>query len=234
VTPSYFHSDACRRELNAFRKREEQLGYHELILPLYYIRIDRPGDELATAIMTRQYVDFRQLRLHPSDPRLDEQIAQIATQLLTRLKEFYRRQLNTAKICASITTPRPSDHVGHDTSVTLSITGVPSGIYPWLVVETSEKYFPQAVITSEKWTGSVHIGTRGFDNTSNRDYRLHIIAATDTAHETFTHYRGQELRLQQSRGLPRPDGTRILTSVMVRRDGRARSSYPTSGPRSHG
>ncbi len=37
LTPGFFRSEACRSEVERFLKREEQLGRHDLILPVYYV-----------------------------------------------------------------------------------------------------------------------------------------------------------------------------------------------------
>jgi hypothetical protein len=37
ITPNYFASEACRKELKQFVDREDATGFKEFILPLYYI-----------------------------------------------------------------------------------------------------------------------------------------------------------------------------------------------------
>lgn len=68
LTPSFFRSEECTREAERFLDREEQLGRTNLILPIYYLRCREmegqvPSD-LATRLRTRQWVDWRQTRLH--------------------------------------------------------------------------------------------------------------------------------------------------------------------------
>ena len=72
ITPRFFNSPACRRELQRFLEREEKLKRDDLILPVYFIDCPllndeekRAGDELAQAIVDHQYADWRELRFEP-------------------------------------------------------------------------------------------------------------------------------------------------------------------------
>ena len=47
ITPSYFKSEECRSELEQFVQREKDIGFSELILPLYYIE-SQLGDQFVT------------------------------------------------------------------------------------------------------------------------------------------------------------------------------------------
>jgi hypothetical protein len=69
LTPSFFNSAQCRRELRRFLERERRLNRRDLVLPVYWISADalaepsrRPGDDLAHELSTRQYTDWRELR----------------------------------------------------------------------------------------------------------------------------------------------------------------------------
>jgi TIR domain len=64
VTPSYFLSVQCRRELIQFSSTAESLGLAELILPIYYmdsgqLDADIPDDEIVRLIKKYQWEDFR-------------------------------------------------------------------------------------------------------------------------------------------------------------------------------
>ena len=68
VTPSFFTSEDCRKELRRFLDREQQLGRKDLVLPIYYRDTEllsdetaRESDKDAHAIHTHQYADWRQL-----------------------------------------------------------------------------------------------------------------------------------------------------------------------------
>lgn len=67
VTPRYFISPECRRELNFFARRAERLGINELVLPLLYVRVpqlddESPTDELVTLVKRFQWVDWTSAR----------------------------------------------------------------------------------------------------------------------------------------------------------------------------
>ncbi len=89
VTPSLFHSPACRDEVARFRERERELGRTDLILPVYYVRameMDDPdlrkADDLASLLWSRQYADWRELRFEPlTSPVVRKQIATLATRM---------------------------------------------------------------------------------------------------------------------------------------------------------
>lgn len=67
LTPRYFLSSECRRELQTFARRAEALGVEELILPVLYVDIpalaeESPVDELMALLKKYQPVDWRELR----------------------------------------------------------------------------------------------------------------------------------------------------------------------------
>ncbi len=72
ITPSFFRSTACREEFARFRAREAAMERSDLILPLYYVETDefsdealREADAMARVMVSRQYFDWRHLRLEP-------------------------------------------------------------------------------------------------------------------------------------------------------------------------
>ncbi len=89
ITPSLFHSPACRAEVTRFLERERALGRGDLILPVYYIsarEMDNPvlreSDEMAKVLFSRQYADWRELRFEPlTSPLVRKAIAQLASRL---------------------------------------------------------------------------------------------------------------------------------------------------------
>ena len=89
VTPSLFHSPACRDEMARFRERERELRRTDLILPVYYVsarEMDDPdlraADELASLLWSRQYADWRELRFEPlTSPVVRKQIAMLAIRM---------------------------------------------------------------------------------------------------------------------------------------------------------
>jgi hypothetical protein len=69
LTPNFFGSTECRREVRKFMARERQTGHQRLILPVYYIsakQVDAPReckkDALITAIGKHNYFDWRPYR----------------------------------------------------------------------------------------------------------------------------------------------------------------------------
>jgi nitrous oxidase accessory protein NosD len=87
ITPRFFASAECRRELSRFFDRERMLERGFLVCPILYI--DAPpltapdGDELAVTLATRQYDDWRALRLAPPDaPAVRERLATLAGRIV--------------------------------------------------------------------------------------------------------------------------------------------------------
>lgn len=75
ITPRYFSSAECRRELQFFARRATALGVKELIMPLVYVRIpglsdDLPADEAVSLVKQFQWEDWTVLRF--ADPHSGE------------------------------------------------------------------------------------------------------------------------------------------------------------------
>ncbi len=89
ITPSFFNSKHCRDELKRFLEREQRLGRSDLILPVYFIDTPllnddelRAEDELAQAIASRQYADWRELRFEPfTNPQVGKTLERLARQI---------------------------------------------------------------------------------------------------------------------------------------------------------
>lgn len=227
ISPKYFGSPVCMTELDTFLQREQEILYEELILPVYWIDListNRPNDDLVSTIMSRNFVDFRELRLTPiDDSAIDEKIAEIASKLIQRLNEFNDHQRHTTNMKATITTPERHARVARNITVTGTTDSIPRGITPWLVVEAGGRYHPQTAIpiTSRDWTTTTTIGTAEF-GARKRDCPIYIIATTKTANEKFTNYRAEQQKLQAWGGLRLlPAGTKILATTTVRRDDHA-------------
>ena len=90
ITPSFFVSAACRKELERFLEREKSLGRSDLIFPLYYIRTPliqdparRVGDKLAQIIASREYRDWTDNRFEAIDALpVRRQIAELAGEMV--------------------------------------------------------------------------------------------------------------------------------------------------------
>lgn len=85
ITPSFFKSPSCRKELEGFLKREEQLKRNDLVLPIYYIEVDLKKarrDPLLKMIFKHQYADWREMRFElTTSPQFSRSVAQLATDL---------------------------------------------------------------------------------------------------------------------------------------------------------
>ncbi|MCX7521882.1 toll/interleukin-1 receptor domain-containing protein [Microbacterium sp. STN6] len=67
ITPRYFMSEECRRELNYFARQAQRLGIEELVLPVLWIDVpglheDEPTDELLALVKRFQWSDWTTLR----------------------------------------------------------------------------------------------------------------------------------------------------------------------------
>jgi cobaltochelatase CobT len=93
LTPSFFRSTACRREVGRFLHRERREGYSDRILPIYWVDswqladpVGLASDPLARALAGRQWADWRSLRLEsPGSARWDQAVAEMATAIRARL-----------------------------------------------------------------------------------------------------------------------------------------------------
>lgn len=72
VTPRFFHSEECRRELVRYMSAAKSQGLEELVLPILYIEV--PGlrdpvvaDEAMALIAAREWADWTRLRLIDRD-----------------------------------------------------------------------------------------------------------------------------------------------------------------------
>jgi F-box protein 11 len=89
ITPSFFSSEACREELECFFERERELQQDNLIFPVYYVdtglindESKRNGHPLAQIIASRQYADWRELRLEPlSSPEAKKAVDKLGKQI---------------------------------------------------------------------------------------------------------------------------------------------------------
>lgn len=87
ITPRYLMSPECRRELQFFARRAENLGIKELVLPLYYVRVpaleaEMPDDGLVVILKKFQWEDWRELRY---EDRASKAYRQAVSRLAERL-----------------------------------------------------------------------------------------------------------------------------------------------------
>jgi hypothetical protein len=88
ITPRYFMSPECRRELQYFVGRTSESGLNDLILPLHYVNVpaltdDTTKDELIERVKTFQWVDWRDLRFSDvSSEKYRRSVAKLAEKLV--------------------------------------------------------------------------------------------------------------------------------------------------------
>ncbi len=119
ITPSFFNSQPCRRELQRFLEREKKLGRKDLVLPIYYVdcpllndKEERTGDELAQVIATRQRADcadWRKLRFKPFDSQeVREALAELGVQIRDALERVQTSEKKVALEQDADATRRPA------------------------------------------------------------------------------------------------------------------------------
>jgi len=88
MTPRYFMSPECRRELQSFARRATNLGIKELILPVLYVDVpeihdENTTDELIQLVRTFQWEDWQDLRfLAVTSEGYRRGISRLATRLV--------------------------------------------------------------------------------------------------------------------------------------------------------
>lgn len=93
LTPAYFRSEWCRRELRTFLDTSERFGLEVLILPIYLVTIegfDPPGDPdpLLRRVAAVDHEDWRDLRLvMAADPGYRRTLARMAATISERRTE---------------------------------------------------------------------------------------------------------------------------------------------------
>jgi len=97
MSPRYFMSPECRRELQTFARRATDLGIKELILPLYYVDVpeihnEATADDLIALVRTFQWEDWRDLRFVET---MSEGYRRGIARLATRLVEANKRAEET-------------------------------------------------------------------------------------------------------------------------------------------
>jgi hypothetical protein len=92
VTPRFFKSEECRREILTFAGHAKSLGLEELLLPILYFDVPQlkdpnPGDEVMTLVAQRQYEDWTKLRLEDEDsPEYRKAVNRLAARLVEILE----------------------------------------------------------------------------------------------------------------------------------------------------
>ena len=93
LTPRYFMSPECRRELQAFARQATNLGIKELVLPVLYVDVpaisgEADADELVKLVRSFQWEDWRELRF---SERSSEVYRRNVARLASRLVDVNRQ-----------------------------------------------------------------------------------------------------------------------------------------------
>ncbi|MFE2269559.1 toll/interleukin-1 receptor domain-containing protein [Streptomyces lavendulae] len=92
ITPRFFKSDECRREVLTFSGHAKSLGMEDLLLPILYIDVPRlregdSSDEVMSLISKRQYEDWTALRLEDENsPTYRQAVHRLAGRLVEILE----------------------------------------------------------------------------------------------------------------------------------------------------
>ncbi|WP_160159599.1 toll/interleukin-1 receptor domain-containing protein [Streptomyces sp. 3213.3] len=92
VTPRFFRSEECRREILTFSGHAKSLGLEELLLPILYFDVPQlkegdVTDEVMALVAQRQYEDWTQLRLEDEgSPSYRKRVNRLAVRLVEILE----------------------------------------------------------------------------------------------------------------------------------------------------
>jgi TIR domain len=107
LTPRYFTSKECRRELQTFAREARRLGIADLILSILYVDIpaldaDPPQDELMALIKPFQWSDWRELRFaDPNSSEYRQAVAEMANRLANASRDAIAAELPSTVDAAS-------------------------------------------------------------------------------------------------------------------------------------
>lgn len=114
ITPRYFKSTECRRELLKFLGHAASLGAQELLLPILFVDVDDleedSTDEAKAIIAKTQYADWRDLRLTDEASEAHQRaVTELAKRLVRIGQEYAARPTMTPAEIASIATDAGTD-----------------------------------------------------------------------------------------------------------------------------
>ncbi len=99
ITPRYFKSEWCGREVEWFMERERTLGRHDLVLPIYYQetpQLKEAGNPLAAAMERRQYVDWTKTRVQYDSGKIRRELEALADRLHEAIQRVVAVKAGTA------------------------------------------------------------------------------------------------------------------------------------------
>ena len=89
ITPSFFNSDMCMKEVRQFIEREQALNRDDLIIPILYVptpALQNPDNEIACNLRSRHYFAWGALRFEDSDSnKYRKTISELAEQIVSAI-----------------------------------------------------------------------------------------------------------------------------------------------------
>jgi parallel beta-helix repeat protein len=144
ITPSYFSSAACCKEILAFDQRQGRLGRDDLILPIYYLDSepmdasdgDVVGSEegrVAGLVKRAQFADWRALRrTEETDLAYAEEIERLAKRAIPTLKRGITataaESVNSARDAATASPPPRETEESTPTDTDRAVAGEVTGL----------------------------------------------------------------------------------------------------------
>ncbi|GAA2320755.1 hypothetical protein GCM10009853_093720 [Glycomyces scopariae] len=104
LTPRYFMSAECRRELNYFARGAERLGVKELVLPLLWVdmpalKAEDPADDLIGLVKRFQWIDWTNLKFsETSSGEYRRAVNELAHRLVDANTNAAQRPANLAQV----------------------------------------------------------------------------------------------------------------------------------------
>jgi hypothetical protein len=143
LTPRYFRSSACRRELLTFAGHAKSLNVTELLLPLLYVDVpslfeEAPDDEAIAVVAPMQYEDWRELRLEDERSAVYRRaVHRLATRLVEINVELASRPMQNG---VGTVMPEPDVELEEDTTPGLVETLAASEAAMPVMTETLEAF----------------------------------------------------------------------------------------------
>lgn len=137
VTPGFFKSSYCCKELKRFRERERKLKRDDLILPIYFVNSDlledkflHTNNDIAQIIAAHQYVDWRALRRKIIESEeVHEAIEALAAQIFDRINNVRTDLKESIVINKSFESDRVANRSEEFWAMKTRITRNPVNIY---------------------------------------------------------------------------------------------------------
>jgi hypothetical protein len=129
LTPRYFRSVECRRELQFFARKAIELGVRDLVLPLLYVDVPAlqqmaPTDEMIPLIRGFQWEDWRELRFaDPTTESYRRGVSRLTARLVAANHE--------AEAAPSVIAPERSDIIDEEPGLIDEIAASESAMPRW-------------------------------------------------------------------------------------------------------